>query len=111
MLPAGGDQAGPAGQAAQRATRKMVQFRRPGGAEVGQFVLLPVGPYILDRVEFRGIGGQVFLLNPAVEAAQILLHPGATMDGQPVPDQQQGDTESAAPDGRGRRSSGPDRWP
>src|SRR5437899_7635471 len=58
-------------------------------AEIGDLVLLQVAPDVLDRVEFRSIGGKK--LQP--EAPSLLPHEvphcAAAMDRQSIPDNQQ----------------------
>ena len=42
------------------------QTGEAGGTEVGEFVLFPVRPQILDRIEFGRVGGKKFQPQPFV---------------------------------------------
>src|ERR1700676_5244495 len=50
LFPEGADQSGPAAHAAQSAARVSAELSEVLRTEVGQLVLLPVRPEILDRV-------------------------------------------------------------
>lgn len=58
------------------------------GAEVGQFVFFPVSPQILDRVEFRGVGGKPLDVQPFGLRLQVLGDDFAAVDRSSVPEQQ-----------------------
>ena len=65
------------------------QLPEVGRAEVRQFVLLPVGPQILDRVEFRRIARKIFQPQTSALLLYELPHRAAAMTGQSVPNDQQ----------------------
>src|SRR5216684_156245 len=52
LPPEGGDQARAAAHATERSSRRFAEFPVVLGANIRQFVLLPVGPDVLDRVQF-----------------------------------------------------------
>ena len=56
------------------------------GAEVGQFMLLPVGPEILHRIKFGRIGGEAARDDFAFQGFEVLADDGGPMDGGAVPD-------------------------
>src|SRR5665213_683674 len=58
------------------------------GAEVGQFVLFPIGPEILDGVKLRSVSGKKRGGDAALGAFEIAPDPTAAMDLRAVPDQQ-----------------------
>jgi len=57
------------------------------GGRVGQGGGVQVGPELFDRIQFRGIGGQRFPMQPAPMACQGLSGNPAAMSWQPVPQQ------------------------
>ena len=59
------------------------------GAEVGQFMLLPVSPEILHGVEFGRVGWQAAGDDLALQGFEVLADGGGTMDGRAIPDKQQ----------------------
>ncbi len=59
------------------------------GAQVGQLVLLPVTPEVLDRVKFRGIGWETFHPDFTVQAFQVRTHELAAVGGHAVPNNEQ----------------------
>ena len=59
------------------------------GAQVGQFVLFPVTPEVLNRVEFRGISWETFHPDFALQTFQVRPHESAAMSGHAVPDDEQ----------------------
>lgn len=44
----------------------VAEFPEGFGAQVGQFMLLPVSPQVLHGVEFGRVGGQALQLQPTV---------------------------------------------
>ena len=58
------------------------------GTEVGEFVLFPVSPEILDWIEFGGIGGQALDVQPGVLCLDKGGDDAAAMDRRAVPQQQ-----------------------
>lgn len=59
------------------------------GAQIGQLVLFPVPPEVLYRVKFRGIGGETFHPDFALQTFQIRSHQLAAVGGHAVPDDEQ----------------------
>ena len=59
------------------------------GAQVGQFVLFPVTPEVLDRVKFRGISRETFHPDFALQALQVCPHQLAAVSGYAVPDDEE----------------------
>jgi hypothetical protein len=59
------------------------------GAQVGQFMLFPITPEILHRVEFGGVRRETFHPDFAVESGDVLADELAAMDAGPVPDDEQ----------------------
>lgn len=57
------------------------------GGRVGQGGGVQMGPELLDRIQFRGIGGQRFQMQPSPMACQGLSGNPAAMSGQPIPQQ------------------------
>ena len=58
-------------------------------AKIGQLALLHVAPDVLDRVEFRLVGGQSFQHEVPVERFKVVLDDPAAVRWQAVPDDQQ----------------------
>ena len=59
------------------------------GAQIGQLVLFPVPPEVLYRVKFRGIGGDTFHPDFALQAFQVRTHELAAVGGYAIPDDEQ----------------------
>jgi hypothetical protein len=59
------------------------------GTNIRQFVLLPVGPDVLHRIQFRSVGGKILDLDSAIELDEIVAHQTAAVGRQAVPDQKQ----------------------
>jgi len=57
------------------------------GGRVGQGGGVQMGPELFDRIQFRGIGGQRFQMQPSPMACQGLSGNPAAMSGQPIPQQ------------------------
>jgi hypothetical protein len=58
-------------------------------AQVGEFALFGVAEQIFDGIELRGIGGQAFQDDVAVERIDVVADQAAAVRGQPIPDDQQ----------------------
>ncbi len=58
-------------------------------AEVGQFVMFPIAPYVLHRIEFRGIAWQPLDCEPPALGADEVFDQSRPMRRQPVPHHQQ----------------------
>lgn len=89
LFPEGGDQLGPSGFAAdspERLRGKVAELPDIFRAEVGQFVLLPVGPEIFDRIEFGSVGRQVGHRDAIAMGFHVAAHPETAVDLCPVPD-------------------------
>jgi len=67
----------------------MAELPEGRGAEVGQFMLLPVRPEILYGVQLGGIGRQEFHPEPALLLTHEIPHGAAAMSRQSIPDNQQ----------------------
>ena len=83
-----GDELGPAwasANALERLTGGVAELPDIFGAEVGEFVLLPVSPEILDRIEFGSVGGQAFDVQPRVLSLDKSGDDAAAMDRRAVP--------------------------
>lgn len=61
------------------------QIPEIAGADVRQFVLLQIGPDILDRIQFRRVGRQPVNLDSAFERVEIVPDQLAAMRGQAIP--------------------------
>ena len=57
------------------------------GGGVGQGGGMQMGPELFDRIQFRGIGGQGFPMQPGPMAGQGLRGEATAMSGQPIPQQ------------------------
>ncbi len=89
-MPEGADEAGAfTADAAQGMGGPTGELPEVTGTQVGQLVLFPVAPEILDRVEFGGIGGETFNPDFTVQAFQVRPHKVAAMSGYAVPDDEE----------------------
>ena len=59
------------------------------GTQIGQLVLFPVTPEVLDRVKFRGISRETFYPDFALQAFQIRTHESAAVGGYTIPDDEE----------------------
>jgi hypothetical protein len=75
LLPESHHQGGPPTHAAQRATRLITELAEVVRAEVRQFMMFPITPDVLDRIEFRRVGGQVLKSDSAALASDQLPRP------------------------------------
>jgi len=89
LLPESKNQRWSAAHAAQRPAGMVAQLPKCGGAEVRQLVLFPVRPEVLDRIQFRRIGGKIFQPQTSSLLPDKVPHCAAVMTGQTVPDDQQ----------------------
>ena len=63
----GGNEGGPGfapSDAFEGLAGRVAEFPEVLRAEVGEFVFLPIGPEVLDRIEFRGVGRQPLDVQP-----------------------------------------------
>ena len=67
----------------------VTQFPEAFGTEVRQFVMLPVRPQILHRIQFRSIGGQELQPDAPALLAHEVPDQTAAMALQPIPHHQQ----------------------
>lgn len=91
LVKEGGDELGAApapADALERLAGGVAELPDSFGAEVGEFVLLPVSPELLDGVEFGGIGGQALDVQPRVLFLDKGGDEAAAMEGRAVPKQQ-----------------------
>ncbi len=95
LTPEGGDQARAAAHATERSSRRFAELPVVLGANVRQFVLLPVGPDVLHRVQFGRVGRQIGRGDPALQTGDVVLHQPAAVRGQTVPHHQQGQAQVA----------------
>jgi len=58
-------------------------------AQVRKFVVFPVPPHVLHRIEFRGVARETLQGDPAALAADVVADDAAAMGGQAVPDDEQ----------------------
>ena len=58
-------------------------------AQVRQFVMLPVPPHVLGRVELGSVAGKILEHDPAALRGDVLPHDPAAVRGQTVPDHEQ----------------------
>ena len=68
--------------------REVTEFPNVSGAEVGKFVLLPIAPQILDRIEFGSVGRQPLDVQPRGVLLKEVLDKPAAMHRRAIPDQQ-----------------------
>lgn len=76
-----------AADALQAGLRGGVGFVDGLGAEIGQFGCFDVAPEEFDRVEFGGVAGKWFDVEPVPLGGQPCLHGAGAVGGQSVPDQ------------------------
>lgn len=67
----------------------VTQFPGIPGEKIGDFMLLEMGPEILDRIELRGVSGQPLEPEAAVALGQKHLDWLAAVNRSPVPDDQE----------------------
>ncbi len=89
MPPAGARQGWAPAHAPQGAAGLIAELGEIARAEVGQFVVFPVAPYVFDRIEFRRVGWQALDGEPAPLRADELRDQPRPMLRQPVPDHQE----------------------
>ena len=77
-----------AADASECLARGMAQFPDVFRAEVREFVFLPVGPQILDGIEFGRIGGESFDAQPVDLRLEVGADHAAAVNGSAVPQQQ-----------------------
>src|ERR1700680_1972391 len=82
LLPESHYQGGSAAHPLERATSMQAQLRKGARAEVGEFVLLPVRPQILHRMEFGSIGRKEFQPQASALLANKVPHQVAAMTAQ-----------------------------
>ena len=58
-------------------------------AQIAQFALLHVAPYVFDRIEFRCIGRQALDHDVPVQRFDMLCDHTTAVSRQPIPDHQQ----------------------
>ncbi len=73
----------------QRASGLITELAEVVRTEVRQLVMLPIGPDVLHRIEFRRVGGQVLKIDPASLTGDKLPHQPAAMGLRTIPDHQQ----------------------
>jgi hypothetical protein len=71
--------------AAQGAAGLMAELGEIARAKIGQFVILPITPDVLDRVEFRGVARQPFDHESAALRSDEVADQPRPVCGQPVP--------------------------
>lgn len=79
------DTAGPASRA-DASLRRREQFFGVFWRVVGQHMAFEISPTVLDRVQLRRVGREIFERQPPVGALDELLHLGRAMGIEPVPD-------------------------
>ena len=84
-MPEGADQRWTPPHATQGTARVMTELGEIARAEVGQFVMLPVAPDVLHRIEFRRVGRQLLDRQPAPLRGDELLDRVSAMRRQSVP--------------------------
>jgi hypothetical protein len=65
------------------------------GAQVRQFMVLPVAPDVLNRVQFGGVARKVFQRDPPPLRGDVVAHDSAPVGRQAVPDNEQLPAEMA----------------
>src|SRR6516164_3664561 len=88
-MPEGADQRWTPPHATQGTARVMTELGEIARAEVGQFVMLPVAPDVLHRIEFRRVSRQLLDRQPAPLRGDELLDRVSAMRRQSVPYDQQ----------------------
>lgn len=68
---------------------ELADFANGAEAQIGDLMLLEIGPDRLNRIEFRGIGRQARNRKMAVQFFQPGVEFSAAMDGSAIPDDQQ----------------------
>src|SRR5688500_12224783 len=64
------------------------EFSESLGTEIRKFMVLPISPQVLHRIELRGIGRQVLKFNSAVLLSHKVFNQPAAMRPKPIPDHQ-----------------------
>ena len=77
-------------QSAQCAAGAFAELPEVLRTNIGQFVLLPVPPQVLNRIEFRRVGRQVLSGDPSVQTGEEFADQTTLVRGQSIPDDQQG---------------------
>ena len=90
MVPEGADEAGAfTADAAQSMGGPAGELPEIAGAQVGQLVLFPVTPEILNRIEFWGISRKTFHPDFTVQTFEVRPHQSAAVGGHAVPNDEQ----------------------
>ena len=67
----------------------VAEFTIVPGAEVRQFMLLPMAPQILHRIQFRGVSRKKFKFQTPIGGDNEVFHHSTTMRPQSIPDHNQ----------------------
>lgn len=95
LLPESGDEAGAAAHAGQSTATCGAELRVVGGAQVGKFVLFPVGPDVFHRVQLRRVRWQESELDVAMQRIEEVANQAAAVHRQAVPDNQHPSPQAA----------------
>src|SRR5581483_12120164 len=66
----------------------LTQIAQVSGAEVGHRVVFEIAPDVLDRIELRGVGGQILQRQRSVLLFDVVFHQARAVGLQAVPDDQ-----------------------
>lgn len=69
--------------------RGFTELPEVGGAGIRKFLLLAVGPDILDRIQVLRIGGKVFYIDLSLQAVEVIADERAALRRQASPNQDQ----------------------
>src|SRR2546422_591815 len=67
----------------------VAEFAERFRTQVREFVVLPVAPDVLHRIELRRVAGQRLQRDPAALGTNVLLHDTTAVRGEPVPDDEE----------------------
>lgn len=88
LFPKGRNELGSTAHSTQGSSGMVTELVKGLWAEVGQFMVLPVPPQILHRIELRGIGRQMLKHDSAILPSHKVLNQPTTMTAKPIPDHQ-----------------------
>src|SRR5882724_7769085 len=89
LLPERGDELRSALHRLEPVACEAADFANSVHTQIGQLALLHVAPEVLDRVEFRRVGGQSFQDEVPVERFDVVLDEATAVRRQAVPDDEQ----------------------
>jgi len=95
LLPECSDERRATAHATECGTGMVAELAERLRAQVRQFVVLPVAPHVLDRIELGGVARKILQHDPAVLRGDVVAHDPAPVGRQAVPDDEQLPAEMA----------------